>query len=173
LSEKNEYPSEIRKEGLEFMPIFSKNQVNFELIMKLSFVHETTFRIRYSETDKMGFCYHGNYAAFFEMGRVEALRSLGVFYAEWERQGILLPVLTLETRFNLPLRYDEQVRMITRLIERSRASLLFEYEIFNEANQCTTTGNVTLVCVDDQTKKLRSIPVPLIQSLKPYEIPER
>ena len=73
--------SEIKKEGFECIAFFSKNQVNFELIMKLSFVQEQTFRIRYSETDKMGFCYHGNYAAFFEMGRVEALRKLGIPYS--------------------------------------------------------------------------------------------
>ena len=165
--------SEIKKEGLECIAFFSKNQVNFELIMKLSFVQEQTFRIRYSETDKMGFCYHGNYAAFFEMGRVEALRTLGIPYSEWEAQGILLPVVSLSTRFLLPLRYDEVVTMKTTFTELTRATLFFDYELYNESKQLTTTAQVTLVCLDANRKKPRSVSDSLPQSLKPYEIETR
>lgn len=135
-----------------------------------SFYHESKFRIRYSETDKMGYCYHGNYAAFFEVGRVEALRTLGISYAEWETQGILLPVLSMETHFVLPLKYDELVTMVTELKEVTRAKLLFNYRLYNQDSQLVTTAHVTLVCVDAVSKKPRSIPSSLTQSLQSYEI---
>jgi acyl-CoA thioester hydrolase len=73
------------------------------------FVHDTQLRIRYSETDQMGYCYYGNYAAFFEIGRVETLRSLGVSYKELEDKGIMLPVLSYEVKFIKPAFYDDLI----------------------------------------------------------------
>ena len=132
--------------------------------------HQIQIRVRYSETDQMSVVYHGNYMPYFEMGRVEALRKLGIPYSEWEAQGILLPVVSLSTRFLLPLRYDEVVTMKTTFTELTRATLFFDYELYNESKQLTTTAQVTLVCLDANRKKPRSVPDSLPQSLKPYEI---
>jgi len=87
-----------------------------------------------------------------------------------EAQGILLPVVSLSTRFLLPLRYDEVVTMKTTFTELTRATLFFDYELYNESKQLTTTAQVTLVCLDANRKKPRSVPDSLPQSLKPYEI---
>ena len=72
-------------------------------------------RVRYAETDQMGYCYYGNYSAFLEMGRVEALRDLGIRYRDLEKSGIMLPVSTLEINYRIPLRYDEIITVETTI----------------------------------------------------------
>ena len=81
------------------------------------YLHETKIRIRYGETDQMGYVYYGNYAQFFEIGRVEMLRSLGVSYASMEKQGIMLPVVDFSVKYIKPAYYDDLITIRTMIEE--------------------------------------------------------
>ncbi len=109
---------------------------------------EIQLRVRYGETDQMGVVYHGNYAQYFEVGRVEWLRKFGVSYKEMEENGVMLPVIALDVKFKKPARYDDLIKVKTRLIKLPSVSIEFEYEILNEANEILATGSTTLVFID-------------------------
>ncbi|WP_396218112.1 acyl-CoA thioesterase [Flavobacterium sp.] len=110
--------------------------------------YEFTVRVRYAETDQMGVVYHGNYAQYFEMGRVEWLRNFGVSYKWMEDNGVMLPVVSLEMNYKKPARYDDILRVKTILKSQTSVKIEFDYEIYNEQNQLLTTGYSMLVFVD-------------------------
>jgi acyl-CoA thioester hydrolase len=113
--------------------------------------YEFTVRVRYAETDQMGVVYHGNYAQYFEMGRVEWLRNLGVSYKWMEENGVMLPVVSLEMNYKKPAHYDDVLRIKTILKSQNSVKIEFDYEIYNEQNQLLTTGYSMLVFVDMKT----------------------
>ena len=113
--------------------------------------YEFTVRVRYSETDQMGVVYHGTYAQYFEMGRVEWLRNLGISYKWMEENGVMLPVVSLEMNYKKPARYDDLLRVKTILKSQTTVKIEFDYEIYNEQNQLLTTGYSMLVFVDMKT----------------------
>ena len=108
-------------------------------------------RVRYAETDQMGVVYHGNYAQYFEMGRVEWLRNLGVSYKWMEENGVMLPVVSLTMNYKKPARYDDLLTVKTILKSQTSVKIEFDYEIYNEANELLTTGYSMLVFVDMKT----------------------
>jgi len=110
--------------------------------------HEFKVRVRYSETDQMGVVYHGNYAQYFEMGRVEWLRNLGLSYSYMEKNGIMLPVVSLTINYKKPARYDDLITVRTILKKQQGVKIEFDYEIHNEAGELLTTGSSVLVFVD-------------------------
>lgn len=123
-------------------------------------VHNIPLRIRYGESDQMGYAHHGNYAQYFEMGRMELLRSIGISYKKMEDEGIILPVYSINTRFIKPARFDDLLTLKTILRKTPSVRILFEYEIYNEKNELITTGDTTLVFVD--TAKNRPVKIPQI-----------
>ena len=108
-------------------------------------------RVRYAETDQMGVVYHGNYEQYFEMGRVEWLRNLGVSYKWMEENGVMLPVVSLTMNYKKPARYDDLLTVKTILKSQTSVKIEFDYEIYNEANELLTTGYSMLVFVDMKT----------------------
>jgi len=138
--------------------------------MNLNYSHILTFRVRYSETDRMGYCYHGNYATYFELGRVEALRSLGIVYKVLEDEGILLPVVSMSTQFKAPALYDDLLRLETRLVRAENCTLEFSYALFNENNQVLTTASTVLVFQSLHNRKPMRIPENLLTTFAAYEI---
>lgn len=120
--------------------------------------HEFTVRVRYAETDQMGVVYHGNYAQYFEMGRVEWLRNLGLSYKAMEDAGIMLPVVSLTMNYRKPALYDDLLRVRTILKKQDGVKIEFDYEIYNETNELLTTGYSMLVFVDMKTKRPTSPP---------------
>ncbi|MBF01509.1 MULTISPECIES: thioesterase family protein [Flavobacterium] len=114
-------------------------------------IHQFTVRVRYAETDQMGVVYHGNYAQYFEMGRVEWLRNLGLTYKEMESRGIMLPVVSLLLNFKKPARYDDLLTVKTIFKKQESVKIEFDYEIYNEQEELLTTGNSVLVFVDMKT----------------------
>lgn len=116
-------------------------------------VHESKFRVRYAETDKMGYVYHGNYATYFEVARVEMLRSLGISYKELEDKGIALPVLELKTKFFKPAFYDQEITVKTMIRKMPGVRIVFEYNTFNEEGIQINQGETTLVFVSTETGK--------------------
>ena len=113
--------------------------------------HQFQIRVRYSETDQMGVVYHGNYAQYFEIGRVEWLRNKGISYKWMEENGIMLPVVSLTMNYRKPARYDELLTLKTTLKNKTSVKIEFEYELYNESNELLTTGNSILVFVDMKT----------------------
>jgi acyl-CoA thioester hydrolase len=109
---------------------------------------ETTLRVRYAETDQMGFVYYGNYAQYYEVGRVEAMRSLGFSYKEMEESGILMPVINLNINYKRPALYDDEIRIVTTVSKLPSVRITFEYECYNQKNELLNTGSVTLVFID-------------------------
>ncbi|MFG0335001.1 MAG: acyl-CoA thioesterase [Maioricimonas sp. JB049] len=108
-------------------------------------------RVRYSETDAMGFLHHANYAIYFEMGRTELYRASGGDYRAMEERGFFLVVVQLECRFKRPARYDDVLTLKTRLARRSPAKLEHEYELWRDS-ELLTTGRSVLACVDRDGK---------------------
>lgn len=126
-------------------------------------------RIRYSETDKMGYLYYGNYAALYEIGRVETIRSLGISYGNMEDQlGIMLPVLSLESRFLKPAYYDEEVSIISILKVMPDKMIVFDHEIKNAQDEIINKAQVKLFFIDIKSNKRVSCPDFITDALKPY-----
>ncbi len=126
--------------------------------MSQVFQHTTYLRVRYAETDQMGYCYYGNYASYFEVGRVEALRSLGVSYRELEEKGVMLPVRHFSIDYHFPAKYDDLLAVETVIQSIGGAKIIFDYTIYNEAKQKLVSGTTTLVFVNKDT--MRPIPAP-------------
>lgn len=116
--------------------------------------HKMQIRVRYSETDKMGYVYYGNYASYYEIGRVEMLRSLGIRYRDLEEEGVLLPVASMETKFIKPATYDELLTIDTKIIYFNDLSIEFEHKIYNEAAELLNIGKIKLVYIDALKKKV-------------------
>ena len=126
-------------------------------------------RVRYAETDQMGYVYHGNYAAYFEVARTEAFRQLGIRYKDLEVQGVGMPVGELQTRFRRPARYDDLLTirvMLKSLAEGSRVK--FDYEIRNEAGDLLTEGYTLMVFVSLATGRPVPIPDGVHEKLAPH-----
>ncbi len=113
--------------------------------------YEFQVRVRYAETDQMGVVYHGNYAQYFEMGRVEWLRNLGVSYRWMEENGVMLPVVSLSMNYKKPARYDDLLTVRTIFKSQTSVKIEFDYEIVNEKGELLTIGNSVLVFVDMKT----------------------
>jgi len=131
--------------------------------------HQTQFRVRYSETDQMRVVYHGNYAQYFEVGRVEWLRNKGVSYKWMEENGIMLPVVSLTMNYKKPARYDELLTLKTILKKQTTVKIEFDYELYNEADELLTTGNSILVFVDMKTGKPIAPPTFIFELLNRIE----
>ncbi len=114
---------------------------------------ETKIRVRYSETDRMGYVYYGNYAMYFEVARVEALKSKGVSYKKLEDSGILLPVLDYQIKYIKPAYYDDFLTIRTSIPQLPGARIQFEYETYNEEGSLINKAATTLVFIDKNTMK--------------------
>ena len=132
------------------------------------FTSKTTVRVRYSETDKMGVVYHGNYAQYLEIGRTDALRQIGLTYKSFEDNGIMMPVLSLNCKFLKSAYYDDELTIVTMLKVMPKVRIHFHFEIYNQQNELLTKAEVELVNVDMKTSKLTLAPPVLIEALKPF-----
>ncbi|MDX2188600.1 MAG: thioesterase family protein [Bacteroidota bacterium] len=130
------------------------------------FSDEVQIRVRYAETDQMGYVYYGNYATYFEVGRVESLRKLGLSYKEMEASGIMLPVLEYHSKFIKPAVYDDLLTIKTIIPELPKVRIHFIYEIYNQQNILLTTGETTLVFINSETKKPCAPPADFLSKIK-------
>lgn len=110
--------------------------------------NEISFRVRYSETDQMGVVYHGNYAQYLEMGRVEWLRSMGISYKNMEENGVMLPVISLQVKYKKPAMYDDLLTVRTILKKKPTVKIEFDFQIFNEKQVLLAEANVVLAFID-------------------------
>ncbi len=117
------------------------------------FSHSTKIRVRYADTDQMGYMYYGNYAEFYEVGRVEMLRSLGMTYKSMEESGIIMPVTELKCKFIKPALYDEEITVNVIIDTMPSVRIQFKYELFNEKQELINLGETTLVFIDQKRNK--------------------
>jgi acyl-CoA thioester hydrolase len=137
-------------------------------------IHDCQQRVRYGETDQMGYLYYGNYAQYYEIGRVEMLRASGLTYKEMEQQhGVMMPVVSLQMRFVRPAYYDELLTIRTILRRLPEKFITFEVEIFNEKKQLLNGGTVRLCFVDTATGKTIPAPDFLLDKLKHHFEPQQ
>jgi len=115
--------------------------------------NETKIRVRYGETDQMGVVYHGNYAQYCEVGRLEWLRALNISYKKMEEDGVMLPVVSLSIKYKKSACYDDVINVKTQLVKSPTASIEFEYEITNEAGEILATANTVLVFLNKSNNR--------------------
>ena len=125
-----------------------------------------SFRVRYAETDQMGVVYHGNYAQYLEMGRVEWLRALGITYKSMEDDGIMLPVISLHIDYKKSALYDDLLTVETSLKSRPLVKIAFDYRIFNESGELLATGHTVLAFMDKNTGKPIKCPDYILEKLE-------
>ncbi len=134
--------------------------------MEYLYKHECQTRVRYGETDQMGIVYYGNYAEYYEIGRVETLRSLGIRYRDIEEvHRIVMPVVHMEVRYLRPARYDELLTINTYVLKLDEKYIYFYSELFNEEHQFLNMSRIKLCFVDHGTLKRVSAPELLINKL--------
>jgi acyl-CoA thioester hydrolase len=130
---------------------------------------ETKIRVRYAETDQMNVVYHGNYAQYFEVGRVEAFRALGLSYKDMEASGVVMPVIEWTAKFIRPARYDDLLTIRTTVKkwpEDYRIEL--HQEVFNEKGKLLTTGKVLLYFMKAATMEKTGMPEEMARTLRPF-----
>ena len=113
--------------------------------------HQTKIKVRYGETDQMGVVYHGNYAHYLEIGRLEWLTALGISYKEMEANEVMLPVVSLNINYKKSARYDDILTVSTTLVKLPSASIEFDYEIHNSSGELLTTAHTKLVFVNKKS----------------------
>jgi len=133
------------------------------------FISTTTIRVRYGETDQMGYLYYGNYGLYYEVGRAEAIRELGFTYRELEEQGVIMPVAELNVKYLRPAFYDNLITVKTILKEMPKSSKIqFHSELYNEKEELLNVGVTTLVFIDVKTKQKAGLPEELKKRLEPF-----
>jgi len=129
---------------------------------------ETKIRVRYSETDQMGYVYNGNYAAYYEIGRTEMMRSLDMNYAKMEEEGVMLPLLEMKSKFIKPALYDQEITIKTIVKELPGVRMTFDYELYNEQGELINIGSTVLVFFDMVKKKPCHPPTYFMERIAQY-----
>ncbi len=133
------------------------------------YTHSTQIRVRYGETDQMGYLYYGNYALYYEVGRVEMLRNLGMTYRMMEEElKVMMPVMTLNTRYIRPVFYDDLITVQTTINEIPERSITFHMELFNESGKLVNGGSVKLGFIDAISKKRINAPESFVKKILPF-----
>ena len=129
---------------------------------------EIEFRVRYGETDRMGYAYYGYYPLYYEQGRSELLRKIGLSYLEMENSGILLPVADMHVEYIKPAHYDELIMVKTSINKIPKVKILFEYEVYNSDRELINKASTTLVFVNASTRKPCRAPKDFLQRIETY-----
>lgn len=128
--------------------------------------HEYTFRVKYSETDKMGIVHHSNYARYFENARWELFRSIGLPYAKIEEKGYMLPVISLHINYLQKIVYDEKLTIGTTLEKIKGARLFFSFMMCNQNEQIVCKSQLELACVNREKWKPCPFPEFIVETLQ-------
>ncbi len=129
----------------------------------------TQVRVRYAETDQMNVVYYGNYAQYFEVGRVESIRQLGYTYKDMEQQGVIMPVVEMQVKYLRPATYDDLITIKTQIRELPHDhQITFYQEVFNEAGKLLTSGKVVLYFLDAATRRKTTMPAAMHEKIEHY-----
>ncbi len=129
---------------------------------------EVQIRVRYAETDQMGYVYYGNYATYYEVARVESLRNIGFSYRLMEEEGVMMPVAECKSKYIRPAKYDDLLTVKITVDEMPSKRIKFKYEIFNELEKLINVGETTLAFVDMKNGRSCEAPDSVIMVLKPF-----
>lgn len=133
------------------------------------FISESSIRVRYAETDQMGYVYYGNYATYYEVARTEAIRTLGLPYKELEEEeDVMMPVLENYTKYLKPALYDDLLRIVVKVPEIPGVRMRFEYEVYNEQDELLNTGYTVLVFVNKTTGRPCRMPARMLSKMEHY-----
>lgn len=132
------------------------------------FSFETKIRIRYADTDQMGYMYYGNYATMYEVARTEMLRSLGMSYKSMEQDGVMMPVLELKCKYIKPALYDDEITVKVIIEEKPSVRIIFKYELYNQNQVLINLGETTLVFVDITKNKPCMAPKNFLDKIEIY-----
>lgn len=132
------------------------------------FSFQTQIRVRYSETDQMGHVYYGNYAAYYEVARVEALRSAGISYKALEDSGVWLPVSENKSKYILPALYDDLLHITVSIPELPKVRFVFRYDFHDEKNRLIHQGETVLFFMDKNSRRPIKAPNHVTELLSPY-----
>ena len=133
------------------------------------FTHDTAIRVRYAETDQMGVVYHSNYFPWFESARAEAIRDMGLTYAEMEKSGVIMPIVDVHCRYLRPAKYDELLTVRTILKELpAHHKIEFHHEVYNEQKELLAVGKIILYFMEAKTMKKTVMPAALYTKLAPF-----
>jgi len=132
------------------------------------YTSETRIRVRYAETDPMGYAYYGYYAMYYEVARVESLRQLGMTYKELEAMGTMMPVLENNSKYILPALYDDEIKIITLIRDRPGVRIKFEYDIYNGDGKLIHQGETFLAFVNKASGKPCRPPEAFMKLLQPF-----
>jgi len=130
--------------------------------------YETQLRVQYYETDQMGVVHHSNYVRYFEIGRTELMRHIGLSYLDLENSGIIMPIANVEVRFFYPARYDDIIYIKSSIKEMPKARITFNYEVYNKQRKLLADGSTTLAFVNKVTGRPQRAPEKMIQTLAEY-----
>jgi acyl-CoA thioester hydrolase len=139
-----------------------------KLNFKIMFSFSTNIRVRYAETDQMGYVYYGNYATYYEVARVEMLRSLDFSYKALEASGVMMPVLELKCKYIRPAKYDDLLTINVKIEQKPTTRMIFKYEVFNQENTLLNIGETTLVFIAMKTAKVSEMPTVMKDLLNKY-----
>src|SRR3569832_888908 len=132
------------------------------------FEHTTKVRVRYGETDQMGYMYYCNYAEFYEVGRVEMLRSLGMTYSGMEASGIMMPVLEMICKYLKPALYDDEISIKVIMEKKPGVNIHFKYELYNSDNELIYIGETFLAFINMKTSRPCLPTKEFMDKLKPF-----
>ncbi len=122
------------------------------------YISETQIRVRYGETDQMGYVYYGNYPAYYEVGRAEAMRKMGMTYRQMEEKGVMMPIASMQLKYIRPAHYDDLLTVRTIVKEFPKVRMHFFYEVYNEKNKLINQGETILAFVDIKSGRPCSAP---------------
>ena len=129
--------------------------------------NRTSIRARYADTDKMGIVYYARYLEWFEVGRTELLRALGLPYTEIEKEGIILPVIEAYCKYRKPARYDQQIEIVSRVERMPRSTIRIDYVLYDEEGDLLASGYTVHTFLRDNSKPVRP-PARMLEKMKPY-----
>jgi acyl-CoA thioester hydrolase len=132
------------------------------------YIYDHKIRVRYGETDKMGVVYHGTYPLYYEEARTEMLRSAGISYVELERQGIIMPVMEMHVKYIASAYYDDLLTVRVAIRQPPGARIVFHYQILNQNNKLINEAELTLVFVNEDTRRPCRIPQALAEVIAPH-----
>lgn len=125
----------------------------------------TKYRVIYGDTDQMGVVYYGNYARFFEIGRSELFRNIGIAYKSVEDIGLIMPVVAMDLKYYTPATYDDILTIKTTIEQLPTSRITLRHEIYNEMEKLLVAGSVTLCFVDAEKRKPIKAPKVLLEKL--------
>lgn len=129
---------------------------------------ECKIRVRYAETDQMGYLHHSRYAQYYEVARTDMIREIYASYAQLEAEGIMMPLVDLYCKYHAPAHYDDELTVKVFLRELPSVKIYFDYELYNEAGTKVNSGRTTLAFINSETRRPCRAPEGFMNVIRPF-----